>query len=553
MSFNRFSGIKANVAPLSCKPHVLAVAVAALLTATGARAALTDNIGTSVVAMSLGNAVTADPPGLDSIHFNPAGLARIEGNFKQDAIFAASLRANAQLRQPAGFDIGGWKDDPLVNSAAGNFGHTGQVEQTLFIPGVGVPKFSLPAAIAATLGFAINNPGSRWTFGTSVYASEAAPIRRNDPNDPARYEGKSVVLQRLALLSPAVGYKISDTLRVGLAIPLSHQGMQLDTDVRFPNKLLGIIGKLQDAWCGDNGHVVDALTFGLCGGGKEGRLRPFNKVANVNVEMSAPLEPTYNLGILWEPKDWFALGAVYQSGTNTVLTGHYQIQAEPMLPKFVDGMYHSLLGPVLASMLGFPTSIPAVQSGNVTMKLPFPEHYQVGLKIKPTDRLQFNVDAMYSNWSRWRNFTIQFDQEVQLLKMARMFGQADPSKMVLPRGYKSVVNFGFGAEIGLTNDLKLRLGYEPRKSSIPKSAFDLTAPLPDLNVKSIGIGYKKKDGLTLDATVSYARAKFNIPANGSCNLNCDNFFNVIYNPYAGLDVSGETVLRYVGVRINKPF
>ncbi|HET8869953.1 MAG TPA: outer membrane protein transport protein, partial [Aquabacterium sp.] len=527
--------------------------VASSLAATAAHAALTDNIGTSVVAMSLGNAVTADPPGLDSIHFNPAGLARIEGNFRQDAIFAASLRVNAQLKQPPGFDIGGWKDDPLVNSASGNFGHTGQVEQTLFIPGVGVPKFSLPAAIAATLGFAINNPGSRWTFGTSVYAAEAAPIRRNDPNDPARYEGKSVVLQRLALLSPAVGYKISDTLRVGLAIPLSHQGMQLDTDVRFPNKLLGIIGKLQDAWCGDNGHVVDALTFGLCGGGKEGRLRPFNKVANINIEMSAPLEPTYNVGVLWEPKDWFALGAVYQSGTDSVLTGHYQFQAEPMLPKFVDGMYHSLLGPVLASMLGFPTTIPAVQSGNVTMKLPFPEHYQVGLKIKPIDRLQLNVDAMYSNWSRWRNFTMQFDQEVQLLKMARMFGQADPSKMVLPRNYKSVVNFGFGAEIGLTNALKLRLGYEPRKSSIPKSAFDLVAPLPDMNVKSIGIGYKKKDGLTLDATVSYARAKFNIPANGSCNLNCDNFFNVIYNPYAGLDVSGETMLRYVGVRINKPF
>ena len=30
-------------------------------------------------ALSLGNAVTADPPGIDAIHFNPAGLARING------------------------------------------------------------------------------------------------------------------------------------------------------------------------------------------------------------------------------------------------------------------------------------------------------------------------------------------------------------------------------------------------------------------------------------------------------------------------------------------
>ncbi|HET8869900.1 MAG TPA: outer membrane protein transport protein [Aquabacterium sp.] len=553
MSSNRLSLTGQGPSGPCCKPSALVVALLALFSATATHAAITDNLATSVVAMSLGNAVTADPPGIDSIHFNPAGLARIEGNLKQDAILAASLRVNAQLSQPAGFDIGGWKSDPLVNTASGNFGHTGQVEQTLFIPGVGVPKFSLPAAIAATLGFAVNNPGSPWTFATNVYAAEAAPIRRNDPNDPARYEGKSVVLQRLALLSPSVGYKISDTLRVGLAIPLSHQGFQLDTDVRFPNKLLGIIGKLQDAWCGDNGQVIDAFTFGLCGGGKEGRLRPFNKVANMNFQMSAPLEPTYNVGVLWEPKDWFALGAVYQSGSDTVLTGRYQFQAEPMLPKFVDGMYHSLLGPVIASMLGFPTSIPPVQSGNVTMKLPFPEHYQVGLKLKPIDRLQFNVDASYSNWSRWNKLTMEFDQTVSLLQMARMFGQADASKLVLPRGYKSVVSFGFGAEIGLTKALKLRLGYEPRKSSIPQSAFDFVAPLPDLNVKSIGIGYTKKDGLQLDATVSYARAKYYIPANGSCNLNCDNFFNVIYNPYAGLDVSGETIFRYVGVRINKPF
>jgi long-subunit fatty acid transport protein len=204
-------------------------------------------------------------------------------------------------------------------------------------------------------------------------------------------------------------------------------------------------------------------------------------------------------------------------------------------------------------MLGFPTYIPPVASGNMSMRLPFPEHYQLGVKLKPHERVQFNIDANYSNWARWNKLTVEFDQEIALLKMARMFGQADSSKLVLPRGYKSVVHFGFGTEITLTPALKFRMGYEPRKSSIPKSAFDLVAPLPDMTVKSIGLGFQKKDGLKLDATFSYAKGKYNIPANGSCNLNCDNFFNVIYNPYAGLDVSGETVLRYFGVLITKPF
>lgn len=539
--------------PCSLRMTRLAWAAAGALAASGAHAGLSDNLATSVVAMSLGNAVTADPPGIDSIHFNPAGLARIEGNYKTDAIFGASLRVNARLSQPEGFDIGGWKDDPLVNSAVGNFGQTKRTDQTLFIPGVGVPKFSLPAAAAAGLGFVFNTPGSRWTFATNVYPMEAAPIRRNDPDDPARYMGKSVVLQRLALLSPSVGYRISDTLMVGLAIPIAHQGFQLNTDVRFPNKLLGIIGKLQDAWCGENGHLIDSLTIGLCGGGPEGRLRPFNKVANMEFEMTAPGEPTYNLGVLWEPKDWFALGAVYQSGSKTVLTGKYQFQAEPMLPKFVEGMYSSLFGPVLASMLGFPTSIPRVQSGNVTMKLPYPERYQVGIKLKPHPRVQFNVDASWSDWAQWNKLTMEFDREVTLLKMARMFGQPDPSKLTLPRGYQSVVGWGFGTQIELNKAWKLRFGYEPRKSSIPKSAFDLVAPLPDMNMYSMGVGFTRMNGMKIDATYAFAKGKYDIKANESCNMNCDNFFNVIYNPFAGLDVSGSTTLRYFGVHLALPF
>ena len=128
------------------------------------------------------------------------------------------------------------------------------------------------------------------------------------------------------------------------------QYVALNTDMRFPNKLLGIIGKLQDAWCGDGGNPLDTFGFGLCGGGKEGRLRPFNKAGSMQFDMTAPVDPTFNLGVLWEPKDWFGAGLVYQSGTRSTLTGRYTFQAEPMLPRFVNGMYSSLLGPVVAAM-----------------------------------------------------------------------------------------------------------------------------------------------------------------------------------------------------------
>jgi len=524
---------------------LLACSVAGLGTA---QAALTDNLGTSVKAMSMGNAVTADPPGIDAIHFNPAGLTHLEGRIKQDSVFGASLRVESTLRQPAGFDIGGWTDDPLNGRA------TGPVRQKIYIPGVGPSHFGLPGAAAAGLGFSFNTPGSPWTFATAVYAPQAVGMdRTGNVDDPGRYQGRTVILQRLVYLSPSVAYKVSKTFSVGLSVPIAHQAFALDTDLRFPNKLLGVIGKLQDAWCGDGGNPLDTFGFGLCGGGQEGRLRPFGTAGAMKFDLTAPVDPTYNIGALWEPSDWFGAGLVYQSGTRTTLTGRYSFEATPMFRKFVQGMYSSLLGPVAAAMFGFPTSIPEVQSGNATLKLPFPAHWQLGFKLKPHERVQFNMDVNYTDWRRWDRLEFQFDQQIALLEMARVFGQADPSKLVIPRHYTAPIHYGFGLELGLTPALKLRLGYEPRKSSVPESAFDLIAPLPTMTVKSVGLGYTASSGLKVDATVSYAKGHFDIPADTSCNANCSNFFNVIYNPYAGLDLSGSMTVRYAGVTITKPF
>jgi long-subunit fatty acid transport protein len=517
-----------------------------------AHAALTENLAVSPVAMSLGNAVTADPPGLDSIHFNPAGLAKIQGNTRSDTVFGAALRVTSHFHQPDGFDVGGFTQDPLDGTTSAHNG------QAIFIPILGKASPRIPIALAAGLALSYHNEGSPWTFATGTYVPQAVGIDRSkNPDDPARFDGKKVVIQRLVYLSPSVGYKVNDQFSVGLAIPIAHQGFALDTDMRFPNQLLGIIGKLQDAWCGDSGNPLDTLGFGLCGtdssGQQSGRLRPFNSVGEMRFAATSPADITFNLGALWQPTDSLGFGAVYQSGSRTVMTGTYNFHAEPMLPEFVRHMYQSLYGPIVAAMFGFPTSIPTDQGGNFTMVLPQPAHWQFGLKFKPIDRVQWNFDAGWTDWGKWNELTFQFDRNVNLLDMARLFGQADSSKLVIPRGYRSVWSYGTGLQIEVADGMKLRLGYEPRKSSVPANKIDLIAPMPELPVKSIGFSYTARDGSVIDTGFSYAKGRYNVPANTDCNLNCTDFFNVIYNPYAGLDVSGTLVLRYFGLKYTRPF
>ncbi|MET3130939.1 long-subunit fatty acid transport protein [Oxalobacteraceae bacterium GrIS 1.11] len=535
--------------PVPSRLRLAALAAFVCTCAPPALAALTENLTTSVTAMALGNAVTADPPGIDSIHFNPAGLARMTGDSQSFTLFGASIRSAASFHAPPGFDVGGWTDDPVNNTSSG------PVKQAMVIPILGMRHWRLPGVVIPGLGLAFNKPGSPFTFGTNTYMTQAMSIDRTfEPDDPARFQGRQVQLQRLVYAAPALGYKYSETLRFGVAVPIAHAAFVIDTDMRFPNTLLGIVGKLQQGWCpNDGGNILDTLGFGLCGGGKNGMITPFKKAANMRLEMTAPYDPTLNLGVLWEPKPWFGLGAAYQGGSNTQYTGTYTFTTEPMLRSFINGLNSGLLGPIAGAVLGFPVSIPQVQKGNLTATIPFPTHVQIGVKLKPVKYVQLNVDASYAKWGDWNSLSFQFDQSIRLLEIARLYGIPNSGRLTIPRGYKSVLNFGYGLQLFPTDKLTLRFGYEPRKSSVPGDKIDLIAPLPDTKLYGLGLNYQLTPNSDISVSASYMVGRYKVPANTDCNINCNNFLNVIYNPYAGLDVSGDIRVRYGGINYTRHF
>ncbi|MBV1774801.1 outer membrane protein transport protein [Burkholderiaceae bacterium DAT-1] len=512
---------------------------------TSAWASLTDNIAVDPEAMAMGNAVTADPPGINSIHFNPAGLVGMETS-KMDALMGASIRVRTSFNSAKDMDIGGWTKDPLDGTSSGT------VKQRMYLPIIGLTKWKLPAAIVPGIGFTYHEPGSRFTFGTSNYVAMAYTVDHTDPGDPAAYDGKMVDLQRLVYLSPAVAFKVSDKLKIGMSVPIAYVAMAMNTDMRFPNPFLAQIGTIQKSLCANGPNVIDELTAGLCAGGQEGWLNPFKKAASFSMDITAPMDPTVNVGFLWEPKDWFALGGVYQSGAATILHGTYEFKAEPMLPAFVKGMYSSLMGPIVAAITGMPPYIPPVQKGNMVTTIPMPYHVQFGFKFKPSRYFQFNTDISYANWSKWDSLTLKFDQDIKLLNMAHLFGVPNSTQLTLPLGMKDVVNYSFGVKSQITEKFALRFGYEPRKSSEPQNVLSLLAPLPDTKLKSVGFTYKLSNGGQIDFGASYMYGKYNVPARTDCNLNCDHFTNVIYNPYAAMDVKGDIAIRYAGIKYTKP-
>src|SRR5690606_41507904 len=69
-----------------------------------ATAQLIQNMFIDTKGMSLGNAVTADPTGIIDIHFNPAGLTKLEGRQIQIQLMHIMLSAEAKFSLPEDYD-----------------------------------------------------------------------------------------------------------------------------------------------------------------------------------------------------------------------------------------------------------------------------------------------------------------------------------------------------------------------------------------------------------------------------------------------------------------
>ncbi|MFW2075981.1 long-chain fatty acid ABC transporter, partial [Acinetobacter gerneri] len=97
-------------------PRLRPLAAAIFLTgfSSVAFAQLGQNLSVDIRSLSLGNAVTADPPGISAIHFNPAGLAKIEGLQTDVQGIVANFNVKRDLSAPAGYNVFGYSDDPLV-------------------------------------------------------------------------------------------------------------------------------------------------------------------------------------------------------------------------------------------------------------------------------------------------------------------------------------------------------------------------------------------------------------------------------------------------------
>jgi long-subunit fatty acid transport protein len=540
----------------------LATAIAIVGLASTSHAQLGQNLSVDMKALSMGNAVTADPPGINSIHFNPAGLSRIDGLQTDLQGIIAHFDIGREWTAPEGYGVFGYSDDPLVcnddeaNPSSLCTDYKGTVEGDVEYPTLYVPVLKkmvdlgkgMPIA-APTFGVAYRPPGSKVTYATAMYAPMIAGFGAEDGN-PGNYMGQQVALERITYLSPSAAYQVNDELSLGASIGMSYQAVALNTDMRAPNDLVGVLRLIDEDVCApfkENGNSVgDLLLFGMCNA--EESLGPFDKLAKLELAVEQTLTPSYNLGLLWEPTDNFGLGLVYQSESKMQLKGKFHITNGQGAQDLTNALNTSVTGQILSAILGFPSYVPPTESGLATIDLNYPQHFQAGIKYKILPDVQVNVDVGWTDWDEWESLDIQFDRSLSVLQVAKLLSNnITPNSISMPIGFQSSWNWGVGVQYDATDRLQLRLGYEPRTSAIPDDKRNPMVPINNAQLFGMGLTYKFDPDTDIDLTYAHLRSRDQIPANTSSMANETGVGNILYNPYAGLDISTNTKVNLAGI------
>lgn len=459
-------------------------------------------------AISLGNSVTADPPGHMAIHYNPAGLTKLD-----DGIVLGQGFALVRLERTYKFtpdleynDKFNPQDDPVSYDK-------GSVRNgRIYLPFAGAINMPVLAA-PVPFGMSYREVCSKWTFANAIYAPFAGGFEHSH-EEPERFEGEEVYLQHLMYASPSIGYQFNDQLSLGVSFGFGQTAMGALTDVRSPS-LVQLLKNNQE-----NINPPFKVPINI-----------FDKVADMEFDVRDEFTPSFNVGLLYSPYHWLSLGAVYQSPIKVDLHGKYKFTYTDTVVKLLDWLQND------QSTLRWDTSHinKRTEYGRIEMvDFEFPQRVQLGVMLKPFKRLKVLVDAHWTDWKSTQAYTMKFDQDVQVLLLAKILNyyEKPASMLIFPKEFESPWHYSVGLEYQVLDWLSMRLGYEDRQTCAKDHLFDLFT-LPDVDMYGAGFGIHWMQGLDIDLGLAYLTYDdYYVPNETSTNLNSTGN-NPIYSPFAG--------------------
>jgi long-chain fatty acid transport protein len=178
----------------------------------------------------------------------------------------------------------------------------------------------------------------------------------------------------------------------------------------------------------------------------------------------------YSLGALIVPVKQWSIGLCYRSSVKVDLDGTARINN---------------IAPPLQSAFGgthFKT--------DVSTSVDLPQVATLGIAWMPTDNLTIAMDIDWSDWSCFNEQDIDFKTEVPAV------GFTD---ITVPMDWKDSYVIGVGFDMKMNSKLSLRGGYAYGNNPVPDETLSPASPDANQQSVSIGIGYRLRDNIVIDA------------------------------------------------------
>lgn len=512
---------------------ILVLCVSGMLMPPSLHATLAENLTIgNARALSLAHAVTADPPGIDSVHFNPAGLARLEGRqlhtklvsseFSIELDFGGYTQSRADFiadRQATGI----FPEDYFHDEAL--YARSETADASVMWPTSGL--IDLPFILAPMAGVSWAAPGSDLTFATNLYSPLMVGFHRND-TDPGRFIGERLGISVITYFSPSVAWRVNDRLSIGGTLTFDYVGIGMDLPFRTAHVGIPILYVLQEAACNGADNGIDCRP-------RDERIQFNDQLGYMSFEVEDNVTLGFNLGVLYEITPELRVGAVYQSPVRMDMKGDFRWENGKTWNQFQEAMQVLL-----------PSYQPGLQpndivEGHASIDMTLPEHFAVGVHWQMSGQFAVNADYKFTRWSRWKSIPLEVSQPIDYLSVASLFQPdiATTQSVKFPLGLQDTWNPALGLEYRLDQQFTLRTGIERRPSSIPREARSPLLPIGGGNLYSVGFGYMANADNALDVGLAVFRSKTRMPGNTSHLGNSENPALVIYNPYQGTDITAR--------------
>lgn len=484
------------------KKILVLLTIMLFLGAPAAHAGNVDTYGIGAKATAMGGAFAAYADDPYAVYYNPAGLTQLIGMEK------SIISAGVHLVEP---------DIEVENFQVSNTPNP-------LIAGPHDFNDESPLLVAPHIGYAMPLT-DKLAFGIAAYAPWGLELEWDD--DPAKNPGSYNYFHSYYIreaITPTLAFKITDKLSIGLGISIgkslageerniyispdlgndpvlgpqikagaTQQAAQSIAEVQAANEAAGglvpPITTTSGAYQFLNNYAPhmaeEAAAFkSYADKGLEtpeqigaAQLAKLNGVpatdhnAHVEGELEDDLNYSFNVGILYKPKETLTFGLTYRSRTDADFDGDLEKNG--------------------------------VDIANVSLDYDHPDQIQFGVRYVPESNpdLSIEFDLVWTNWSIGDEQLSPIEPAMQVEVMPGITTSVPES--VHRRDWEDTKQIRIGVEWKANDMFTLRGGYFYDPTPIPDDTLDLMWPDADKKTYSLGCGIKLSDHWNIDAAFQY--------------------------------------------------